>query len=171
MHTLHKISGIRKTLRFRLFALATTWILGLLTSVYLLFKTSFASLMYSVASDRVSIIGLLVSLVFPILFSYILLRCFHFYYILPIVFVKAFTFMCCYGWIMIAYRNAGWLICGLLLFSDGFLVVFLLQLWLHSASGQLYSSRLFARSYILALLVIGCIDYFAVSPYVSMLLK
>ena len=171
MHTIHKLSGIRKTFCFGPFVLAITWILGLLASVYLLFKTSFTSLMCSVLFTRISIIGLFVSLVLPLLLSYILLRCLHFYCILPFVFFKAFSFMCSYGSVMIAFGNAGWLVSGMLLFSDSFLVVLLLQLWLHTASGQLYSPLIFARSYVLALLVIGCFDYFAVSPYVSILLN
>lgn len=171
MRALHKFLGIRKTLYTRSFLTTLTWISGLLAGVYLIYETSFASLMCSVLFSRISIIGLFVSLVLPLLLSYILLRCFHFYCILPIVFLKAFSFMCCYGSIMIAFGNAGWLVAGMLLFSDCFLVVLLLLLWLRVASGRSCSPRFFTMSYILVSLVIGCFDYLVVSPFASILLN
>ena len=171
MFTLYKISGIRKTLCIRAIIIAISWVLGLLAGVYLLYKTSFASLMCSVILNRISIVGLLFSLVLPIFLSYILLRYFRFSCILPLVFLKAFSFMCCYGSIMITHRNAGWLVSGMLLFSDCFLVVLLLFLWFRVASEHMCSLQTVTTSYVLILLPIGCFDYFVVSPFVSILLN
>ena len=169
MFTLHSFSGIRKTLFSRPFIVALTWISGLLTGVLLIHKTSVASLMCSVHFTRISIVGFCGSLVLPFLLSYILFSYFHFYYILPLVFLKAFSFMYCYSNIMISFGNAGWLVVGILLLSDCYLVVSLLHLWLNAAFGQLCSHWGFAASYILPSLVVGCFDYFIVSTYVSIL--
>lgn len=171
MRTLHTILGIRNTLHIRALLLASTWISGLLAGVYILRETSFSSMMYSVSFDRISIVGLLISLVFPLLLSYILLRCFHFYHILPLVFLKAFSFMCCYGSITMAFNNAGWLVSGMLLFSDYFLVILLLYLWFQASSEKCCSPQVSIISYILASITFGCFDYFVVSPYVLMLLN
>ena len=125
--------------------------------------------MNSVLFARVSIIGFLISLAFPILLSYILMRCFNSYWILPIVFLKALIFMCCFGSIVIIYRNAGWLASGMLLFSDFFLVVLLLYFWFRALSEKGFVAVSTILLYVLASFLIGCFDYFFVSPYVTML--
>lgn len=171
MRMLHTISGIRKTLSLKVVLIAVLWLLGLLAGAYFLGQTSLASLMCSVLFLRISIFGLFLSLALPLILSYILYRFFHFYFILPIVFLKAFSFICCYGSLMIVYRNAGWLVSGMILFSDFSFVVLLLLYWYNAATGRSYSARIAFAVYFLIPIVVGCIDYYIVSPYAAMLLN
>lgn len=167
----YTIRCIRKTFSTKVFLVAAFWLFGLVAGVWFINLTSFSSLMYSVYYPRISIIGLIFSLAIPFIISYILLRFFNFYFILPIIFSKAFSFICSYGAIMIAYGNAGWLVSGMLLFSDFFVVVLLLFVWYYSATGECCNPRRQATLYVLIPTLIGCYDYFVVSPYVAMLLN
>lgn len=163
--------GIRNTLYVRFYLVILTWMLGLLSGFYFVRVTSLASLVYSFFNMRISILGLLILLVFPLLLSYIISTINHFRFILPIIFLKAFSFMYCYGCISFAYGSAGWLVAGMVLLSDGFLVICLIQFWFHLAFNQVYSLRRFLASYVVPLLLIGCFDYYVVSPYVRILLN
>lgn len=167
----YTIRCIRKTFSTKVFLVATFWLLGLVAGVCFINWTSFSSLMYSVHYPRISILGLIISLAIPFVISYILLRFLNFYFILPIIFIKAFSFIFGYGAIMIAYGNAGWLVSGMLLFSDFSVVVLLLFIWYSSATGQCCNPRKRVILYILIPTLIGCYDYFVVSPYVAMLLN
>lgn len=168
---MREYTGIRNILPVAVLLVVFVWLLGLGTGICFLNATSFASLMCSVFLNRISIVGLLSSLVIPILFSYILTRCCNLYFILPIVFLKAFTFMCCFGSVIFAFNNAGWLITGMLLFSDFFLVISLLFVWVRFALGKRYPPVGLIVLHIAILLTIGCFDYFAVSPFAMTLLN
>ncbi len=171
MRALQMISGIRKTLPVRTISVAVVWILGLLVGVLFVRQAAFASLMCSVLFLRISIVGLVVSLAIPLALTYILLRFFYFYSILPLIFLKAFSFACCYSGIMIAFGNAGWLVSGMVLFSDFFLVVLLLLQWFNAAAGKRYGPHRYFIVYCLVPIIVVCFDYLVVSPYVEMLLN
>jgi hypothetical protein len=66
---------------------------------------------------------------------------------------------------MIAFCDAGWLVCALLLFSDSFSVLILLSQCFCAAAGE--SSSIY--SYLAITLLIGCADYFIISPFAVML--
>lgn len=171
MRALHMISGIRKTLPIKVLSVAITWVTGLLAGFIFLHQTTFISLMCSVHFLRTSIIGLLFSLAIPLLLTYILLRFFNFYCILPLIFLKAFSFICTYSGLMITFGNAGWLICGMILFSDFILVVLLLLQWFHAAIGKKCRPLEEIIVYCLIPIFTVCLDYLVVSPYVAMLLN
>ena len=165
-----RISGIRNTFSFYTVLVALVWLSGLLFGAYILSQTSFVSLMYSALFLRVSIVGLCLSLMIPLL-SHILLRHLKVYFILPFVFLKAVTFICCYGSLLIIFRDAGWLISGMIMFSDFFLVVLLLFQWFNAAVGKNFSCRFNVIVYIFIPIVVGCFDYFFVSPFAARLLN
>lgn len=171
MRALNFNSSIRKTFPVKTVFVAFTWLLGLLAGAFLLNQTSFTSLMRSVLFLRMSIVGLFVSLAIPLLLSYILLRFLHFYFVLPFIFLKAFSFFSCYGGVMLTFGNAGWLVCGMILFSDFFLVVLLLLQWFDAATGKRHRPYVYFVVYFLIPTIIGCYDYFVVSPYAAMLLN
>ena len=164
---MHMFQGIRNTVSVKIAFVVISWLLGLLFGTVFLDRTSFLSLMSSVYFPRTSIVGFIISMSIPLFISYILLRCFDFYYLVPLIILKAFTFMCIYGAISITYGNAGWLVSGLLLFSDFSLIFLLIYQWLVWASGKRCSSAF--TSFIL--LIIGCFDLFIVSPYAAVLLN
>ena len=107
MPTLNVASGIRKTFNIQSIFISFAWLSGLLTGLLVLCETAFSSLMYSVIFSRMSIVSSLILLVIPMLLSYILLRHFHLYCVLPLVFLKAVSFICCYGSFLIVFKNAG----------------------------------------------------------------
>ena len=159
--------GIRNTVTHRIISVVIAWLFGLILGACFLIRTSFTSLMCSVYFLRTSIVSLILSLSIPIFLSYILLRFFNYYYILPLVFVKGFVFCCIYGGVFLIYKNAGWLVSSMMLFSDFFLIIILMIHWFLAAIGK-RCSLLFS---FLFLLVIGCFDFFVVSPYLAMLLN
>lgn len=170
LFTLFSIVSIRNSFSVRAARLTVFWLLGLLTGAFVLSQTSIASLMCSVSFPRISIIGLFAAQVIPFLISYVLLRFLPFNFILLFAFFKAFSFICCYGAFMIHYGDAGWLISGMVLFSDFFLVVLLLFDWFNFAAGEKYWLRSGSFFHILFLTLIGLFDYIVVSPFSAMLL-
>ena len=170
MLALHTFFGIRNTLRIKVLSIAVAWTCGLLLGAYFIRQTALFSVMCSARFCRISIVGLLLSLALPILLSCILLRFLRFHFILPLVMLKACSFFSSYAGLMIAYGNAGWLVSSMLLFSDFFLVVILLLLWFNAAVGKRFKPFFCFIVYGVLPMVVGCFDYFVVSPYVAMLL-
>ena len=164
-------AGKRNTFPVNLILLASAWIFGLLAGVFLVNQTSAIFPMCSVVFLRISVVGLITSMAMPLLISYILLRLFRFCYILPLVFIKALTFIVCYYSVTVAFGNAGWLIRGMIFFSDSTVVCILILQWFHAAVGEEYSVSANVILYIIAPIIVGCFDYFVVSPYLAMLLN
>lgn len=171
MLVLRKISGIRNTFPFYAAVIALVWLSGLLFGAYILCKTDYITLIDSLVFSRISIVGLCLSLIIPLLLSYILIRHQRLYFIFPVVFFKAITFFCCYGSLWIIYQNAGWLICWMVMFSDFFLVILLLFLWYRAATGKKHSYSFNILVYIVIPFTIVCIDYFYISPCAAKLLN
>lgn len=160
----------RKTEILQYLFIALSWILGLLSS-FLVFRKHIITLMCPLIIDRVSIVGMIVALIFPIFLLYILLSRCNIYFILPVIYFKAFLYMCCCLSITLAFGDAGWLVRILMLFSDSVSVLLLLFLsfsFIKGKSGVL--ERYFGFS-VLLLFVVGCMDYYFISPFTMMLLK
>lgn len=170
MSPLVSISGLRKTMTYRLYLIILFWFFGLLSALLVLKLTPY-SLMYPLFIERVSIVGMIVSLTFPFIFSYILLNRGYFYLVLPIILLKAFGYMfcfCCYSKI---FGTSGWLVRSLLLFSDSIAVFLLLYYCYRYATGNRKGSFQYFRFSILALILSGCLDYYIVSPFIMMLIN
>lgn len=120
------------------FILSATWVAGLLAGLYTvsIVPTSYFSLMRSILYDRMSIVVLVLTLIFPFLFSYVAYRLSMPFLIFPIAFLKAFTFAYSAFGVVMAYGDAGWMMRWLLLFSDSFIVVLLLWFWFRNASAN-----------------------------------
>lgn len=151
-------------------ALCAVWIGGLILGTYLLQFSSIVSLMRMVFFDRSSIVILLLTCCLPFLISFILHKLLGFYAILPFVFLKACAFICTVGGITLAYNDGGWLVSFLLLFSDWVLIVPLLWFWSRGAATLCADRRALTICLIVAVIV-GCFDYFIVSPFVRMIFE
>lgn len=151
--------------------LCCTWFLGLVLGYCFSFQISdiFASLMLSVADSRLSIVGLFFSLIFPFFISAVLLRYTSPLAILPLVFIKAFSFSLCACAVTFAFGDAGWLVRWLLIFSDSFLIVLLLWFWLKNISEEKRTIKTDLLLCIIASGLIGCADLCFVSPFLVML--
>lgn len=171
MQSLYSLYGIRNIFKSKGFHLAFTWTLGLIAGYYVLDQTPLISLMRSSHFLRMSIVDLILSLAIPFLVSFILLRYFSFYSVLPFVFLKALSYFLCYGGITLIFGNAGWLLSGMLLFSDSIFVIMLLLIWFNAAIGKKPNLRRCIAAYIISSIAIVYLDYFVVSPYVAMLLN
>lgn len=164
------ISGLRKTETYCLSFIAITWISGLLCALLYIKQFSF-SLMYPLHIERVSIVGMIVSLILPIILLYILLNRCYFYLILPVIFLKSFNYMCCYLCITYSYGTAGWLVRTLLLFSDTVSVIILLHFCYRFAAGNKIGMTSYFKYTFAVLIIVGCLDYYIISPFILMLLN
>lgn len=170
MISIRSAFSIRKKENLQILLITLSWIFGLLSSLLVLWKFS-DTLMCPLIFDRVSIVGMIVSLIFPLSLSYILLiRC-NIYFSIPVIYIKAFLYMSCYLSITLAFGGAGWLVRTLILLSDSISAVLFLFLFYTYAKGNREAlNRCFMIS-IFVLFLVGCFDYYIISPFTMMLLK
>ncbi len=155
----------------RCFFLALAWAAGLLSGVLLFLHadTSFLSLMHRVRTVPVSIVGLVSVLVFPFLIS-----AFSVYSSLDWVLYlaalgKGFGYCLAVLSCAAAFGSAGWLICPLLLFSDGGGVLFLWLYWLRCGTG---GGGFSTKVWLLCLggaCLLGLVDLLFISPFLAAL--
>lgn len=149
--------------------LALFWCIGLLAGYAVATKTSYSVLMRMFSLDRVSFVGLVFTAIIPLVISTAAFRLSLPLLILPIAFMKAFLFSFCASALTLVYADAGWLARWLYIFSDSFIVIFLLWFWVRNITGineslqKDFAITLFASSLLI------CIDYFIVSPFSVML--
>lgn len=155
---------------FRVFFLAILWIMGLLVGLLVASNDSSIYLLMRMAPTcNVSIVGLAVVLILPFLFSIIGLIYQKFVMIYFLSAVKAFVsgytlygILCCYG-------SAGWLIRGLLLFSDSSMTILLLWLLFRHIDRRKKTLYADATVCFISAVVIGITDYLIVSPFLCAL--
>lgn len=151
--------------------LAVFWIAGMLTGLHISNTVNAFdnSLMRAAVLSGVSMVGLLAVVLFPLILSAIAV-----YFSVPLFFFllsfgKAFGFAFCSFRILTAFGSAGWLVRWLLLFSDTCMSVVLLWFWIRNINGIGASSKKDLAVCAAFALLIGCFDYFVVSPFLRML--
>lgn len=161
------VNSVKKT---PVFCLSFPWVAGLLLGMHFAFNasTSISSLMHTVAYCRVSIVGLLLVLFFPLVISVIAISVPFFLF--PLSFIKALSYGFCFYSVMFAFGSAGWLFSMLLLFSDSCMSVLLNWLWCRHLFGKRHILGRDVLYCALAAVSIGLVDYFLVSPYLTDLL-
>ena len=170
------VMGSREPLYFlhkhrRRFIFCVVYLLGLIAGASCTAQYSVSTLMLSLVYPRMSIvIGCLVSAL-PFFVYHIVFRCLAFYWILPVTFAKAFGFMYCFAGVSLAYADAGWLVCFLVLFSDCFLTPLLLWYGVSRLSNEAKGRDRSIWFCLLCVLVIRCIDSYMVSPFALELLS
>lgn len=120
--------------------------------------------MRAAANGRVSITGLLSAFLLPLLFSAFAVYISQPWLLVPVAFGKAFSFSYLAFGVTLAFGSAGWLVRSLLMFSDCLTLPLLWWFWLCCIRA---SDRDALRSFLVtctAALMIGCLDYGAVSP-------
>ena len=159
---------IRQRRRYAVFCFV--YLHGLIAGFLYTTQYTFSSLMRLLVYPQMSIVwGCLVSVI-PFIVFYIFLRCSAYYFLLPLAFLKAFTFMYCFAGISIAYADAGWLVRLLLLFADCFLVP--LFLWFAGRSLLHKQEKLNKDIWIciFVILAVRCVDSYVISPFTMKLL-
>jgi len=111
------------------------------------------SLMLTFCQNRVSIVSLLIVPLFPFLISAFAVFYFDFRFLYPVCFLKAFSLGFTARLVMDAFGSAGWLVCGMLLFTDIMTAPALLYAWLRFAERN--------RS-VYPKVCIGCIAWFVI---------
>lgn len=151
--------------------LASAWVAGLiLGAVFSLFAGDTAW-MRGVPFGSVSIVGVLASAVLPLFFSAFAVYVSAPYLLLPVVFCKAFLFSWCGVGIASVFGDAGWLICGLLLFTDISMLPVLWLFWLRccrfAADRPMYDLIV----PVAAALLVGSMNYSVISPFLAGILS
>lgn len=167
MRSLSSFFGRRNT---KITLIFIFWLAGLLSALLILRRTSLP-LMYPLRVERISIVGMIVSLILPFILSYILLNKGYFYLVLPIIFLKALGYMFCFCCISNNFGAAGWLVRLLLLFSDTIAVLLLLHSCYQYVTGNRNSLFRYFQIAILVLIICGCLDYYIISPFIMMLIN
>lgn len=166
-----KVSG--KKFIYGKLLLIICWLAGLLIG-FIYAKghcTELYFLMRIAVAQRVSIVGIVFSLSFPLIISAIAIHLDSPLVLSILAFLKAFCFGCCCCAVVAAFGSSGWFIRWLLLFSDSCIVVVLLWLWLKSFAGDEHTIHADVLISIVIAIIIGCVDYFVVSPFMVSLFQ
>ena len=149
--------------------LASVWICGLLSgaAVSLCADEFLPAMMLAALSCDVSIFGLLIAILLPLLISFFAVYISQIWLLIPIVFVKAFLFSYTGVGILQTFNASGWLIRILFMFGDSLALPFLWWYWLQvTASVNVSLLRGFLPA-LLCAVVAGCIDYCYVAPFLA----
>lgn len=155
----------------RLILLLCAWVVGFVTGLHISAATfdTFTSLMRAAVSSRVSIFGLIAALIFPLILSTISVQLSAPLLFLPLSFTKAFGLAYCGYAIVHAFGDAGWLVAFFLLFTDFALSLLLLWLWIRNISATQHSFKKDVTFCAIIAVLVGCLDYLYVSPFLSAL--
>ena len=152
--------------------LAIFWITGLLlgTLTSLLADDLLFSTMRMALCGGMSILGLLVALLLPLLITAFAVYISQPLLFLPLSFLKAFLFSFVGAGLLTAFGSSAWLLRILLMFADSLTLPLLWWVWLRVLSDE-YSSPM--RSTLVAaafVALIGCFDYVYVAPFLALLI-
>lgn len=148
--------------------LASSFLLGHLLGVWFsgIASEHYLSAMRAVVSSRVSIIGLLSSMVLPFLFSAFAVYLQQPVLLIPIAFMKAFLFSYLGYGLYTAWGSAAWLVTGLTMFGSLCSMPVLYWYWLRHMGGRRFEILPFCL--ILGILVmIGMMDYCLIVPFLA----
>ena len=158
---------------FRVFLFWVCWLLFLILGSLYANRVDWtqSSLMCMALSESLSIVGLTVTLFFP-LFAYYLTIYFQLYFLIP-VFLAAKAFGI--GWIVSVlyslFPGVGFLVSVLFLFSDVLMLIWVLYIWKHVFVDGTAAAGRMVLYYALTALIVGGIDYFCISPFLYSLLR
>lgn len=159
--------------RFLAVVLAFAWCAGLLLGAFTagFADDSFFSTMRAALDCRVSISGLMAVTLLPLLFSAFAVFISCNWLLIPIAFLKAFSFSYMGAGLMAAFGDSGWLLMLLWMFSDCFVVPLLLWLWISACSATRETALRRTAALLPALIGIGYLDLQFVSPFLVNLLS
>jgi len=161
-----------KQFRMSTVTLIVVWSVGLLLGA--LFSPNLGDAVFTIVrrevSARSSVISHLVTVCLPLLLAAFVVNKHKSYLLLLISIVRAFQFTFCGGIICSLYGSAGWLVRFLLQFSDVFSVPILCWFSLRHISVDRGVNKKDFRISLLLTLIVGCIDYFVISPFFASLI-
>ncbi len=148
------------------FKISSVWIPGLLLGLLFAGRSFkyFDAYLNAAVLVRCSLVGALISSSAVVVLSALFVKLLHWSSVYVFAFLEAFIFAflsCCCLW---NFQSAGWLVLELLLFANCCTVLVLLFFWVHVLVHKDTLSRV-TLSVIAISVVIGCIDYLAISPF------
>lgn len=153
--------------------LALLWLLSICIGIFIahhLFD-DFYSLMHTAASTRVSIVGVLLILLFPVISSAVAVSFSSSKLIYLICTLKGI----CHGFglytILAVFGYGGWLIRFGIMFSECMMLIPLFYFWIRLIDGTAPSLRKDTIICCLIAILVGVFDYFVVSPYIIALMR
>ena len=149
--------------------LALSWILGLISGCTLCLSadTTAFSLMRMAPGCPVSIVRLLAVTFLPFLFSGFAAFITQAWLLIPIAFLKSFTFAAASTAVMLSFGAAGWLICILLMFSSICTMPILILYWIRY-SRKVFLLDLWHKIALILLIIAVCgIDFYVISPFLA----
>lgn len=149
--------------------LAASWCSGLILGIFAAMRASniLVPMMHSAVNSPASIFGLFAAAVFPFLISIYAVSISEPWLLLIISAYKAFGFSFCACAVSFAFGQSGWLVRFLFLFSDHCLLPLLYLYWLRYVSGDKPLSNWESGACIAAAVLVGCVDYFLISPFLA----
>ncbi len=157
---------------FRKLYIMTVWLSGLLAGIFFSVqnKDLVLPMMYT-SFTGTSLLNLLIAVTFPFVVSGLILYFTTSWFLLPIIFFKAFLFSYCSCFISIAFVDAGWLLRWLFLFSSSFNVFFLLWFWFITIACDKSHIAILTFIFTSIAIIIAVIDYLIVLPFTALLLN
>ena len=148
--------------------LAFCWISSICLGLYIgsVFDPDVYSLMRMASGFHVSIVGLVLNLLLPIVLSAAAVSYLSPRSLLLLVFGKGLCHGICMYMTLAEFSSAGWLQCRLLMFSEYCLLVPLFILWIHQLDGSSNRLKRDITNCLVAAAVAAVADYFIVSPFV-----
>ena len=154
-------------------SLLMVWLVGLLIGLNLSnqIPVESFSLMRMFSVSHVSIVWVLFVELFPFLISVLLLRYCSQYCILPVALFEGlrYSFCCCF--FVNLFGDAAWLVCLVVFFFRIFSTPVLLFFWLFFPGVDARNRHKVGYSVLTMLILLGLIDYFALSPFWEVLLN
>ena len=129
------------------------------------FFRSVDSLMCISFPGTVSIVGLLVGSVVPIMILFLIVSLEYYILLIPYSFAEGFLWGYCNYFILCLFESCGWLVRFFLLFSANislFLIVWILHFWLTTSDSKRF--RVFGPSLAVSGFVV-LLDYYLILPY------
>ena len=153
--------------------LAISWIGGLILGAVIV--TSADTLLFPTMRTAIfgcmSISGLLVSVLLPLLFTAFAVYYSQIWLIFLIAFLKAFLFSFVGTGILVSFHGAAWLIRDLFLFRQTLTIPFLWYLWMCLLSDNRRKALGGAILTGIGILLIGCVDYVFIEPFLMALIS
>ena len=154
------------------FVLCVCWMLGLCAGscLGLFFEPYSISMMRSAAVQPVSIVGLCLSALFPLVFTYFSVYLHKPIIIFSVCLFKTLAFAFSGAVIAKCFGNSGWLMQVLLLFSDSCVLPVLFLVWFWCLGDSSDMKRIPFLSYCIFCITVAAVDCYLVSPFVLELL-
>ncbi len=153
------------------FVLASFWLIGVVVGCILAISDPVSfSLMRSACETRVSILWLSILSILPLFVVSVVVYYRLHYLIFPICALRAFNFGYCVCGVYLSFGSAGWLVCGLLLFSSLLSVPVLFWFCCRCLCRTLSTGRGEFISCLVITLLITLVDYLWVSPFLHSLM-